>query len=254
YTLFLHDALPIFEIFQQNNRQDDFTKAIAATDKNIKKILDNTIKQKLVEFSYDENDGKFKRKWFDVEDLNKSTECKLIVGESGSGKTTLFKQISNNIIFENSIRNNYEFYPIILKFVDLKTSIFIIEDSIKSYFQKNTFKPLLIDVDELLIKKNYILFIDALDEIGDKDSKDKALEVVKLFSTENPELQIICSSRNSDSLLGVCRNLDFRYFEINGISIQQAESFLGRYFEDDSIKCKRLVKSLKDSRILDKLP
>lgn len=242
------------EIFQQNNRQDDFTKAIAATDKNIKKILDNTIKQKLVEFSYDENDGKFKRKWFDVEDLNKSTECKLIVGESGSGKTTLFKQISNNIIFENSIRNNYEFFPIILKFVDLKTSNFIIEDAIKSYFQKNTFKPLLIDVDELLIKKNYILFIDALDEIGDKDSKDKALEVVKLFSTENPELQIICSSRNSDSLLGVCRNLDFRYFEINGISIQQAESFLGRYFEDDSIKCKRLVKSLKDSRILDKLP
>lgn len=36
--------------------------------------------------------------------------------------------------------------------------------------------------------------------------------------------------------------------------MQQAESFLGRYFEEDSVKCKRLVKSLKDSRILDKLP
>lgn len=242
------------EIFQQNNRQDDFTKVIAATDKNIKKIIDNTIKQKLIEFSYDDSEGKFKRKWFDVEDLNKTTECKLIVGESGSGKTTLFKQISNNIIFENSIRNNYEFYPIILKFVDLKASNFEIEGAIKEYFQNNTFKPLLINVDELLIKKNYILFIDALDEIGDKESKDKALEVVKSFSMENPELQIICSSRNSDSLLGICRNLDFRYFEINGISINQAETFLGRYFEDDSIKCKRLVKSLKDSRILDKLP
>lgn len=50
------------EIFQQNNKQDDFTKAIAATDKNVKKILNNTIKQKLIEFSYDESDGKFKRK------------------------------------------------------------------------------------------------------------------------------------------------------------------------------------------------
>lgn len=242
------------EIFQYNNRQDDFTKAIAATDKNIKKIIDNTIKQKLIEFLYDESDGKFKRKWFDVEDLNKTTECKLIVGESGAGKTTLFKQISNNIIFENSIRNNYEFFPIILKFIDLKESNFRVEDAIRSYFQKNIFKPLNINVEELLIKKNYILFIDALDEIGDKDAKDKALKVVKLFSTENPELQIICSSRHSDSLLGVCRNLEFRYFEINGISIQQAESFLGRYFEDDSIKCRRIVKSLKDSRILDKLP
>lgn len=101
------------EVFQSNIIKDDFTKAIAATDKNIKKIIDNTIKQKLIEFNYDENEGKFKRKWFDVEDLTKTTECKLIVGESGSGKTTLFKQISNNIIYENSIRNNYEFYPII---------------------------------------------------------------------------------------------------------------------------------------------
>jgi len=80
------------------------------------------------------------------------------------------------------------------------------------------------------------------------------LVLVETFSVKNPELQIICSSRNSDSLLGVCRNLDFKYFEINGISIHQAETFLGRYFEDDSVKCKRLVKSLKDSRILDKLP
>lgn len=242
------------EIFQQNNKYDDFTKVIAATDKNIRKILDNTIKQKLIEFSYDEKDGKFKRKWFDVEDLNKTTECKLIVGESGSGKTTLFKQISTNIIFENSIRNNYEFFPIILKFVDLKDSNFDIEDTIKNYFSNNVFKALLINVEELLIKQNYILFIDALDEIGEKQDKEKALEVVKLFSSRNPELQIICSSRNSDSLLGVCRNLGFRYFEISGVSIHQAETFLGRYFEEDSIKCKRLIKSLRDSRILDKLP
>lgn len=242
------------EIFQNNNKQDDFTKAIAATEKNVRKIINNTIKQKLIEFTYDESEGKFKRKWFDVEDLNKSSECKIIVGESGSGKTTLFKQISNNIIYENSIRNNYEFYPIILKFIDLKNADFNIVEAINIYFTKDIFKGLHFKVDEMMLNKNYILFIDALDEIGDKDSKEKALEEIKKFSSNNPEIQIICSSRNSDSLLGLCRNLDFRYYEINGISMQQAESFLGRYFEDDSIKCKRLVKSLKDSRILDKLP
>ena len=102
-------------------------------------------------------------------------------------------------------------------------------------------------------KKNYILFIDALDEIGDKESRDKALEVVKEFSLQHPELQIICSSRGSDSLLGVCRDLDFRYYEITGISIEQAETFLGRYFEDDIVKYKRLVKSIKESRILEKI-
>lgn len=242
------------ELFQQNNKQDDFTKTIAVTNKNIQKIVDNTIKQKLIELVYSENEGKFKKKHYDVEELNKSNTCKIIVGESGSGKTTLFKQISNNIIYENSIRNDFEYYPIILKFVELKSEGFSIEDTIRSYFQKELYRELLINIDDLLKKKNYILFIDALDEIGDKESRDKALEVVKEFSLQHPELQIICSSRGSDSLLGVCRDLDFRYYEITGISIEQAETFLGRYFEDDIVKYKRLVKSIKESRILEKLP
>lgn len=207
------------EIFQNNNKQDDFTKAIAVTDKNIKKIINNTIKQKLIEFTYDESEGKFKRKWFDVDDLHKSSECKLIVGESGSGKTTLFKQIANNIIYENSIRNNFEFYPIILKFIDLKNSNFNIHAAIIKYFLKDIFKDLHFKVDEMILKKNYLLFIDALDEIGEKENKEKALEEIKKFSFENPEIQIICSSRNSDSLLGMCRNLNFKYYEINGISM-----------------------------------
>lgn len=242
------------ELFQKNNRYDDFTKTIGINNNKIEKIINNTIKQKLVEFHYNESEAKFKKKWFDIEDLNRIKDCKLIVGESGSGKTTLFKQISNNIIFENSIRNNYEFYPILLKFIELKEANFDIEKAIKDYFAKEIFKQLHFNVDELLVKKNYILFIDALDEIGNKEYKEKALEEVKKFHSNNPEIQIICSSRNSDSLLGTCRKLDFRYYEINGISIQQAETFLGRYFDNDQIKCKRLVKSLKDSRILDKLP
>jgi energy-coupling factor transporter ATP-binding protein EcfA2 len=242
------------EIFQKNNKHDDFTKTLGITDSKIEKILNSSIKQKLIEFYYDEKESKFKKKWFDVEDLNKISDCKLIVGESGSGKTTLIKQISSNIIFENSLRNDYEFYPILLKFIDLKDSNFDITTAINDYFKKDIFKDLHFKVDELLNKKNYVLFIDALDEIGNKEFKDRALEEVKKFQLNNPEIQIICSSRNSDSLLGTCRKLDFKYYEINGISIQQAETFLGRYFDNDQIKCKRLVKSLKDSRILDKLP
>lgn len=242
------------EIFQRNNRQDDFTKTIAVTNKNVQKIIDNTIKQKLIELVYSKSEGKFKRRLYDVEELNKNKLCKIIVGESGSGKTTLFKQISNNIIYENSIRNDFEYYPIILKFIELKSENFNIENLIRSYFQKELYRDLLINVDDLLKEKNYILFIDALDEIGDKVSRDSALEAVKTFSLQNPEIQIICSSRGSDSLLGVCRDLDFKYYEIIGISIEQAETFLGRYFDDDIVKYKRLVKSIKESRILEKLP
>jgi len=242
------------ELFQYKNKHDDFTKTLGITEQKIERLLQNSIKQKLVEYYYDEDAAQFKRKWFEVEDLNKVKDCKLIVGESGAGKTTLFKQISNNIIYENSIRNNYEFYPVLLKFLDLKESEFDIKRAIANYFGSETYKALDFDVEALIDKQNYILFIDALDEIGDRDYKDKALKAVKEFHLLHPEIQIICSSRNADSLLGTCRELNFKYFEINGISIQQAESFIGRYFDGEKSKYEKLVKSLKDSRILDKLP
>jgi energy-coupling factor transporter ATP-binding protein EcfA2 len=242
------------ELFQKRNKYDDITKTLGITDVKIEKLLKNTIKLKLVEFYYDEDTAQFRRRWFEVEDLNKIKDCKLIVGESGSGKTTLFKQISTNIIYENSIRNDYEFYPILLKFIDLKIYDFNLKDAIKSYFASENYNSLEFDTNDLFEKKNYVLFIDALDEIGEKEFKEKALKAVKEFNYENPEIQIICSSRNSDSLLGTCRELDFKYFEINGVSIQQAETFIGRYFDDEKSKSQRLVKSLKDSRILDKLP
>ena len=242
------------DLFQKNNKHDDFTKTLGITDAKVEKLLQNTIKLKLVEYYYDDEYNQFKRRWFEVEELNRIKDCKLIVGESGSGKTTLFKQISNNIIYENSIRNDYEFYPILLKFIDLKLNEFDVIKSIKNYFKSDNYISLNFDVDALLKKKNYILFIDALDEIGDKEFKEQALTTIKKFNQENPEIQIVCSSRNSDSLLGTCRELDFKYFEVNGVSIQQAETFIGRYFAGEKSKCERLVKSLKDSRILDKLP
>lgn len=242
------------ELFQSKNKYDDFTKILSLNDTKIEKLLKNTIKLKLAEYYYDEEIAQFRRKWFEVEDLNKVNECSLIVGESGSGKTTLFKQIANNIIYENSIRNDYEFYPIIIKFRNLEENNFNIENAIHKYFEQESYSSLNFNVEELFEKKNFILFIDALDEIGVKEKKDKALEAIKKFNDEYSTIKIFCSSRNSDSLLGTCRQLNFKYFDIINISIQQAETFIDRYFDDEELKGKRLIKSIKDSRILDKLP
>lgn len=242
------------ELFQNRNKYDDFSKTLSLNDSKIEKLLKNTIKLKLAEYYYDEVNAQFRRKWFEVEELNKVKECSLIVGESGSGKTTLFKQIANNIIYENSIRNDFEFYPIIIKFRDLQDNNFDVSNTIHKYFTNEIYKDLNFDTEVLFEEKNFILFIDALDEIGDKENKDKALEAVKTFHMTNSTIQIFCSSRNSDSLLGTCRQLNFRYFDIINISIQQAETFIDRYFDGEELKGKRLIKSLKDSRILDKLP
>lgn len=200
------------------------------------------------------DEGEIKRRWFESHDISKLDESALIVGESGSGKSTFFKQLANEIIYQNSIRNDFEYYPFILKFTDFKECDFSIINLINSYLNQDGIKEINISLDEIIEKRNFILFIDALDEIGSMELKEKALASIQEFRNNFPEIKVYCSSRPSDSLLSSCQKLKFKYFEITNISIRQAEQFIGRYFNDEQIKCKRLLKSLKDSHILDKLP
>lgn len=241
------------EVFQQKNREDDFTKTLGINNAKIQKIIDLAIKPKLLELHIN-NEGEMRRKWFETHDVGKLNECALIVGESGSGKSTFFKQLANDIIYENALRNDYEHYPFILKFCDFKDCDFDVIKLLEKYLLQDDIKDINIDLDEILEKRNFVLFIDALDEIGTTELKEKALASIQEFRTEFPEIKIYCSSRPADSLLGSCQKLKFKYLEITGVSIQQAEQFIGKYFNEEQIKCKRLLKSLRDSHILDKLP
>lgn len=241
------------EIFQQKNKEDDFAKTLGISNTKIQKIIDLAIKPKLLELHFN-NDGELRRKWFETHEVGKLSECALIVGESGSGKSTFFKQLANDIIFENALRNDYEYYPFILKFCDFKDCQFDVIKLLERYLSQDGIKEINIDLKQILIKRNFVLFIDALDEIGTSELKEEALLSIQKFRDEYPEIKIYCSSRPADSLLGSCQKLKFKYLEITNVSIQQAEQFIGRYFNEEQVKCKRLLKSLRDSHILDKLP
>lgn len=241
------------EIFQQKNKEDDFAKTLGISNTKIQKIIDLAIKPKLIELHIND-EGNLRRRWFETHDVGKINDCALIVGESGSGKSTFFKQLANDIIFENGLRNDYEYYPFILKFCDFKDCEFDVIQLIKRFLSNDGIRELSIDLDEILQKRNFVLFIDALDEIGTSELKEQALTAIQQFRVAYPEVKIYCSSRPADSLLGSCQKLKFKYLEITNVSSQQAEQFIGRYFGEEQIKCKRLLKSLHDSHILDKLP
>jgi hypothetical protein len=241
------------EIFQAKNKEDSIIKAVGIKNEKIQKIIDNAIQPKLIELSIND-EGEIRRKWFEPHSVAKLSECALIVGESGSGKSTFFKQLANDIIYENSLRNEYEYYPFILRFIDFKECNFDFVTLLERYLSSDDLKEAKLNVSEIIEKKNFVLFIDALDEIGSPELKEKALEAVQKFRENNPEIKIYCSSRPSDTLITSCQRLKFKYLEITNLTLQQTEQFLNRYFNEEQIKCKRLVKSLKDSHILDKLP
>src|SRR5690606_35495530 len=142
----------------------------------------------------------------------------------------------------------------ILTFKEIEQSDFNIEKAIENFFNREWNSDLLIDWKNIIQTESCAIFIDALDELPVISSKEKALESLKAFREEHPNIKIICSSRPSDYLFHNCETIGFRYLEIEQLNGRQIQQFLNNYFGEDIIKSKSLLKSLKDSAILEKLP
>ena len=241
------------EKLQDRITVDNIIKSLSIDDKKVKKLLSNMIEPKLSERVTNE-DGSIK--W-----VNKKSDTiigipdnSIIIGEPGCGKSTLFKTLSNEIITQNSLRHNQDFYPIILTFKEIEFTNFNIESAIEFYFNKDWNKDLLIDHKGIIDTDNCTIFIDALDELPKVEAKKSALEAIGIFNKKHPKIKVICSSRPSDYLFHNCETIGFRYLEISDLNGQQIELFLSNYFSDNIIKSKSLLKSLRDSEILEKLP
>jgi len=241
------------EKIQQQIRTDNIIKSLNIDNKKAERFLENLITPKLTERLINE-DGSVKWMPRKSDTIVGIPDNSIIIGDPGSGKSTLFKTLTNEVITQNSLRNNEDFYPIIITFKEIEQNEYDIGKTIKAYFNKDWNKELLIDYENILKCSNCVIFIDALDELGQKEKKEKALKVIKDFNSNYGDIKIVCSSRPSDYLFHNIENLGFRYLQINELNYNQIEAFLNKFFSDNITKSKSLLKSLKDTEILEKLP
>lgn len=241
------------ERLQDRIKVDSLVKSLSINDKKVEKILNNVIEPILSE-RITNDDGSIKMVQRNSSTIISIPNDSIIIGEPGAGKSTLFKTLSNEIITQNSLRNNQEFYPIILTFKEIEQNDFNIEIAIDSFFKRDWNLDLHIDGSKIIETENCALFIDALDELPVISSKEKALSALKKFREKHQNIKIICSSRPSDFLFHNCETIGFRYLEIEQLNGKQVEQFLNNYFSENLVKSKSLLKSLRDSAILEKLP
>ena len=257
YPQYWQNGSPVYkeyvEVFLSTIDHDDFSKRLGLSDVKIKKLINLFVEPTLLEKGEDEN-GQIKYRQKKTNVLLQCKESVFVIGESGSGKSTLFRQLSKQIIEQNSLRNDYELYPIIISFNQLRQSSFSMISAMEKYFTNDLYKHLEIDVNNIIEENKCVILIDALDEIASNKEKEKAFKSIQFFSEQHPNIKLICTSRPSDYLYQCCSDSGFRSFEIDRIDRRQISQYIQSYFSDNEVLSKRLIKSLKDSGLLNKLP
>lgn len=257
YPKYWQNGSPIYkeyvEKFLTSIEQDDFSKRLGLSDSKIKKLVNLFVEPTLLEKEENEN-GQIIYKQRKTASILQSNKSVFIIGESGSGKSTLFRQLSKQIVEQNSLRNDYELYPIIISFNQIKRNNFSIEKTIHEYFSNELYSDLMIDANSILRGNKCVIFIDALDEIASNTEKELAFDCIQSFSEQYPSIKLICTSRPSDFLYQCCTDKGFRSLEIDGINRRQMTQYIQTYFSGNEILSKRLIKSLQDSGLWDKLP
>ena len=127
------------ERFLVSIARDDFSKRLGLSDAKIKKLLTLFVEPTLLEKEEDDK-GQIVYKQRKTNTILQSDRSVFIIGESGSGKSTLFRQLSKQIIEQNSLRNEYELYPIIITFNQIKQNGFSIGKTIENHFSNEIYK------------------------------------------------------------------------------------------------------------------
>jgi hypothetical protein len=241
------------ERFQKRIDVDNFAKSLGIDDKKVGKLLSCMIDPQLEErISNGKGEVEWKkRKVNTIVNLPNNT---FIIGDAGSGKTTFFKKLAKEIIEQNAFRNDLEFYPILLSFVSLRANDYDVNSTISDYFNREWNKDLSIGWDEIKSKNNCCVFFDGLDELALVSDKKLAIQALNEFHQSYPNIKLICSSRPSDYIFYNCEDIGFKYFEINNLNLSQIELFVNNYFNEEDFKSKKLLKSLMDTGLLNKLP
>lgn len=245
-----HDDVFIrpYEDYYCKSVKEDFELRSLKLDKKYKKMLDIFIEPRLSVLIEDkENDKAFFRKSIDQNKIFKSGNF-IITGEPGTGKTTLLKEIGLQAINENKGSQN-KTIPIFIKYLDVFNSDFDLNKAIDKVLLK-VFKKF----DLRKVFKNYkiLLLIDSIEEFDEKIQGQiiKALEKL----AQDFDVRFVISSRNLDYFFEDFQfNLDYEIIIMESFNIRQSKKFIEHFFRYDTDKSNKLLDSLRENRILEKL-
>lgn len=246
-----HDDIELldYELQYRNSihNENQLKRLHIASDK-YEKLIKLYIQPTLLTDEEDIKTHTLHRKRVSIENLMSDKRCALINGISGSGKSTLLQKIGLNLLDQNDKKEGKKHLPIYLTATDILASCRNVNNAILAKISFKKYAKL----HEVVEDYDVTVLIDSIDEFEEKD-RDNILRVL-INNYENKKIKFYLASRYT-SLETSQKELKGKVAEysISKFNDEQIKRFVTALLPNQD-KANTLMESLRENKILEKLP
>lgn len=236
--------------FLQSLDDENQLKLLHLPSDKYNKLLNIFIQPSLIKSEEDPGTHTYIRNRVNMDDLIKENKCCLISGISGSGKSTLLQNIGRKLIELNSNikKITKRYLPIYITSTDILAALRNIEEAIKTK-TKNDFPN--VTLVELLKLYNVVVLIDSIDEFEEDDKSRIINKLTNLY--KNKGIRFFIGTRELDSSKEYIDDSVIESLSLSRFNIEQIRRFVNAFLPDEE-KANDLMESLRENKILERLP
>ena len=254
-----HDDIQLLDYekkFHSSLENENQLKLLKLPNDKYEKLTNIFIQPSLTKEMEDPSTHIYTRKRVNMGDLILEKKNCIIEGISGTGKTTLLQNIGIELIKQNSkessiIKKNSsekKNLPVYITSTDILSACRNINRAIlvklNTFFPDTNFK-------ELAIKYNIFVLIDSMDEF-DEDDKEKALRHL-MANYKSKNIKFYIGTRNLDCSRQYEKQYEIQSYTLSRFNLDQVKRFVSAFLPDNQ-KVNNLMQSLRENKILERLP
>ncbi|MCH3993428.1 MAG: hypothetical protein LKH27_10280 [Prevotella sp.] len=237
--------------FKGRIAEDNQLRILHLPQAKFEKLLNIFVNPSLEKIEEDPKTRTFIRKRMGLDDIIQNPKCSIISGISGSGKTTILKNIGLQLIQSNSsseLKGKKKNLPIFIASMDILEAKLNIEHAVEKQLEED-FRDM--DLQEIAKSYNIIVLVDSIDEF-EQSEKERIIRKLTNNAT-NKGIKFYLATRDADTSKDYINSPNVQFVTLSKFNLEQIRRFVYAFLPDQD-KANDLLESLRENKILERLP